>query len=111
MSEDDSIWDGVQVDWGGRSAPTIASQKNAESLLRILRPLNLMPKSAGRGFWETTILSWKDPLVDIEVFDGRFELYIYPPLVSGPLFDVHEFDGGLESDLDRLLEKLKTLLN
>ena len=103
------IWKNVPRNWPEAQRPSKASLSNAERLLVRLRTMNLLPAHASRGYWPTTILSWSSVPMDIEVFDGDFELFIYPPKAPGPLFDVHSFDAEDEVALNELLENVKSL--
>lgn len=111
MPGDNDVWNNVHMDWGGKSAPTDASIENAKRILERLKPLDMLPDIAERGYWETTILSWKDRPVDMEIFDTRVEKNAYPPLVSGRQFEVYEFDSVCGSDWNRLSRQLKSLFD
>ena len=43
----------------------------------------------------------------MEVFDGSFELQVYPTTAHNRLFDVSEFDADNPEDLDTLLEMIE----
>ena len=110
MADTENIWDQIQRDWSDSLPPSGESLANAEKLLHRLKGLDLLPKNAARGYWPTTILTWGDKPLEIEVFESEYELNVHPPWVKGPLFDVHEYNSLSEQSISQLVEKLGSLL-
>jgi len=110
MADTGDIWDNICQHWSDDLPPSDEAIANAEKLLYRLKRLDLLPKDADRGYWPTVILTWGDKPIVIEVFESDYELNIHPPLVIGPLFDVHEFDSLVEQNVNQLVKKLGVLL-
>ncbi|MEP1519460.1 hypothetical protein [Ascidiaceihabitans sp.] len=108
MKPQHPLWEHINIHWTAASQPNPGAIESATQLLSLLKQRNrAFPTDSDRGYWPTVSFAWADSDIELEVFDGSFELQVHPETAQTKLFNVLEFDADNPEDLETLLEMIE----
>lgn len=109
MPEFEVVWHSLVAQLNAERRPSEASLRLAKNIVGRLDGTCKFPTHLFVGYWPTTILSWEDEHVELEVFDDSFELGDYN-VPTGEIWRLIEYSEPLEQSLPKLLNDIRTLM-